>query len=221
MLRRFGRSMRGKKKSGGIQVGIPRGPWVKPEVKFKGLFTQKAHRRLHVAATTLENTDYDYLINYPPVGIGQGERIGSNIYAKHVYVRACIEKKAEVNNMVIRLIIFTMDNDTTPTQSLVGFWKELNQNQPLVGTVNKQLYNVVYDKSFNMNSDSASNRKPFIEKINLKLNWPVTFYGNNTDPKDRKKRIFYTMMCYEPDALDDGSNRCYVNMSAKLYYTDA
>jgi hypothetical protein len=150
-------------------------------------------------STTLLTTQYaggaDGIVNWPVQGVNDYQRIGDQITVKSLTFHIIISNRIIGQSLLCRIVFFT-----SPFIILNGsgvaplFWKYSHYQNGIMGTVNRERYNVLYDKihqvrSYNNTDANAGGNFNKIIRGTLMKNQFVQFDAQG-EVKHKKHKIY-------------------------------
>lgn len=95
---------------------------------------------------------------WPSVGTSDTQRIGDTINVKNISFQIMLKLKPQLNQAFIRVIIYTSPYYET-INAHIGFWKFgiSTLYPPTMCSVDRESYNVLYDKTISLNASGANN----------------------------------------------------------------
>lgn len=195
---------------------------LKPEVKH--VYTSgNADIKTCNSTVALTNGQYFNLTSllWPSLGTTDSQRIGDTITVKKIWMKITLENDASPTANIFRVIIF---NQPGGYSNIGGnFFRQNTDQQTIKGIVEREQYNVLYDRSFACVTAVTGQRR-VLKPININISRfyrkPITFINGTQTLKNPVQELYYAVIGYEPAVTTNGTTIGYFNFSAALYYTD-
>lgn len=149
---------------------------------------------------------------YPIVGTSDTQRIGDTINVKNISFQIMMKLKPQVNQSFVRVIIYT-----SPYYEYInchlGFWKFgiSTLYPPTMCSVDRESYNVLYDKTISLNASGASNSTltPQLGQGTALLRGSIPFgrkvelIGGSQQCKNKRDVLYYSIHPVNQNGTDN------------------
>lgn len=198
---------------------------LRPEVKFMQRNESGFQIRNRINNSgKLDGNGFFGLINHPPQGTTDNNRIGDTIMGKKLYCRFTIycNDAQLTKTTLIRVIFFNSKEALAPGVDIPGFF-QVSWGRPTInGIVNREGINkVFYDKTFIARGQRTADdwiHKPI--NINISMKWPIIYSGGNTVPKDLRNNVYCAVFGFS-QSIADATTVGFIDCTTNFYFTDS
>jgi len=162
---------------------------------------------------------------WPAQGTADNQRIGDAIIIKNCSIRVTVNPTTYYPYLFYRIILYTQQNTLVAPGN--SFWKfgATSINPGFFATVNREFYNVIYDKTIRMVNHAPGTLGSTATialnyKLNCLKNTRITFQGASTTPKYLKNQVFLAIVPFNNALATDAANIGGLIAVTKMSYAD-